>query len=282
MKQSGFGVAALILGIIGMLLSCVAVGIVPCVIGLILAIIGLVQKDRKHGMAIGGLVCSVIGIGIFLLAVFVFGTLKDSGEVKEISSMTQGKDDNENSDGVEELQDSDFEISEYFYENSIGDTLYFLALKNNSDKTVAANGNVVAYDADGKTLGANSSDICALGSGHEQVMVFYFDSVSGVDHFEYTVDYKEDPYYEAVFDDVEVQETVNDGNVVITCTNNGEKAAEFIEVYALFFRGEQLVGYGSTYITDDDSELKPGKTLSKQIECYENFDSAKCYYSGRR
>lgn len=279
MKQSGLGIASLILGIIGMLLSCVAVGIVPCIIGLILAIIALTQKDRKHGTAIGGLVCSVIGIGIFLLAIFVLDGFKDSGDTKEISSNVQEeKNDSEN----EELKDSDFEISEYSYDNSIGDTIYFLALKNNSDKTVTVNGNAVAYDKEGKTLGANSSEICALGSNHEQVMVFYFDSVSGVDHFEYTIDYKEDPYYEAVFDDVEVQETMNDGNVVVTCTNNGEKAAEFVEAYALFFNGEKLVGYGSTYIIDDDSELKPGKTLSEQIECYENFDSVKCYYSGRR
>lgn len=66
MKQSGFGIASLTLGIIGMILSILLIGIVPCSLAVIFAIIALCKKDRKHGTAIAGLICSLIGIAIFI------------------------------------------------------------------------------------------------------------------------------------------------------------------------------------------------------------------------
>lgn len=67
MKQSGLGIVSLILGIIGMLLSIIWIGIIPCIISVILAIIVLIKKDVKHGLAIAGLTCSIIGIIIVIL-----------------------------------------------------------------------------------------------------------------------------------------------------------------------------------------------------------------------
>jgi len=73
MKQSGFGITSMILGIIS-LLSCV-VGGIPIVLGIpgiIFATVAMCQKDRAHGTAIAGLTCSiigsVIGIGIIMMA----------------------------------------------------------------------------------------------------------------------------------------------------------------------------------------------------------------------
>lgn len=57
----------MVLGIISILTACIAFGIVPGIIGLILAIIALCQKDKKHGTAIAGLTCSIIGIIILPL-----------------------------------------------------------------------------------------------------------------------------------------------------------------------------------------------------------------------
>lgn len=85
-KTSGLGIASLILGIIGMLLSCLAIGIFPCIIALILAIIGLTNKNTKNGTCIGGFVCSVIGIGIFLIFVLLIGSSSDSDSVKKVEN----------------------------------------------------------------------------------------------------------------------------------------------------------------------------------------------------
>ena len=66
-KQSGLGIAAFVLGIIGMLTTCIVIGIVPCIIGLIFAIIVICSKIQKSGLVIAGLVCSIIGILIFCI-----------------------------------------------------------------------------------------------------------------------------------------------------------------------------------------------------------------------
>ena len=73
-KQSGLGIASLVLGIGGAMTTCIIVGIIPCFIGLILAIISLCDKSRRKETAIAGLVCSICGIVIFILFLFLFIT----------------------------------------------------------------------------------------------------------------------------------------------------------------------------------------------------------------
>lgn len=94
MKQSPLGITSIVLGIISILTACIAFGIVPGIIGLILAIIALCQKDRKHGTAIAGLVCSVIGIVIFAIVVLFVNGVSDSnkestGKQTSVSATTE-------------------------------------------------------------------------------------------------------------------------------------------------------------------------------------------------
>lgn len=94
MKQSPLGITSMVLGIISILTACIAFGIVPGIIGLILAIIALCQKDRKHGTAIAGLVCSVIGIVIFAIVVLFVNGVSDSnkestGKQTSVSATTE-------------------------------------------------------------------------------------------------------------------------------------------------------------------------------------------------
>ena len=86
MKQSGWGIASLVCGIAGVLLACVVIGIVPAIVGIVFAIIAFVQKNSGHGTAIGGLVCSIVGIIIFFLAMFVFTSDDTNDTPKKISS----------------------------------------------------------------------------------------------------------------------------------------------------------------------------------------------------
>ena len=86
MKQSGWGIASLVCGIAGVLLACVVIGIVPAIVGIVFAIIAFVQKNRGHGTAIGGLVCSIVGIITFFLAMFVFTSDDTNDTPKKVSS----------------------------------------------------------------------------------------------------------------------------------------------------------------------------------------------------
>ena len=73
--SNGVATASLVLGIVGLI---PVIGLLPAIIGLILGFVGLGRARRgagKRGLAIGGLVCSLLGIalsGVVLVAGFWF------------------------------------------------------------------------------------------------------------------------------------------------------------------------------------------------------------------
>ena len=83
--KKGFSIAALVLGIIAIVLCCIWYVSIPCgIIALILGIIGL--KSSKRGMSIAGIITGVIGmilsivlvVSIVLLGVSIFNSTKDA------------------------------------------------------------------------------------------------------------------------------------------------------------------------------------------------------------
>ncbi|MDY3275593.1 MAG: zinc-ribbon domain-containing protein [Agathobacter sp.] len=84
-KNNTIGILALIFGIVGLLLSCIFIGIVPAIAGIVLGIVGI-SKNNGKGMCVAGLICGIIGILVF--AIMLFGD--DSTDSGNISS-TQPK-----------------------------------------------------------------------------------------------------------------------------------------------------------------------------------------------
>ena len=91
--KKGFSIAALVLGIIALVLCCIWYVSIPCgIIALILGIIGL--KSSKRGMSIAGIITGVIGmilsivsvISIVMLGVSIFNSAKDAIEDSDYPS----------------------------------------------------------------------------------------------------------------------------------------------------------------------------------------------------
>ncbi|MEF2835562.1 MAG: DUF4190 domain-containing protein [Clostridia bacterium] len=91
--KKGFSIAALVLGIIALVLCCIWYVSIPCgIIALILGIIGL--KSSKRGMSIAGIITGVIGmilsivlvIAIVMLGVSIFNSAKDAIEDSDYPS----------------------------------------------------------------------------------------------------------------------------------------------------------------------------------------------------
>lgn len=174
------------------------------------------------------------------------------------------------------------DVKEYHYINSIGSAQYFLVLKNNSNETISVTINATAKDAEGKLIGAATGSEDAIPSGYEVCVSCYFSDAENAESFEYMLDAKKDKNYKPVIQDLSFEESRTDEKVIISCTNNGDDAAEFVEATALFFLNGELVYSDSTYITDDDSEIKPGKTIIKEMTSYKEYDDVKIYLSGRK
>ena len=63
----GFAIAGMICGILSLLCCCVwYIGLVLGIVGMVLSIISIRQHKPGKGMAIAGIVCSAIGLGIGL------------------------------------------------------------------------------------------------------------------------------------------------------------------------------------------------------------------------
>lgn len=68
--KKGFSIAALVLGIIAIVLCCIWYVSIPCgIIALILGIIGL--KSSKRGMSIAGIITGVIGMILSIVLVII-------------------------------------------------------------------------------------------------------------------------------------------------------------------------------------------------------------------
>ena len=180
-----------------------------------------------------------------------------------------------------DFDDTKMEIAEYKYENSYS-TQYYVAVTNNSEQTVKISGNGLAKKADGSVIGAASLEIDVLAPGETSIGNFYFNGVYDVDHVEYKLSYKTDTYYKPVIDNLDVEVSINDKNVIAMITNNGTYAAQFVQAYCLFMDSEDNIVYAtSNYIVDDDSEIKPGDTISGQINCSAAFDHIEMFLTGR-
>jgi hypothetical protein len=195
-------------------------------------------------------------------------------ELPEVSSPTSG----EQSDFDEESVLSQLEIKEHKYKGMFSGYM-FLVITNNSEYTLEISANGLLKDTAGNSIGAVSGTENAVESGQTVAMYFMNDEVPETADWDISVE--EERYYTGVVSNIGYELSQLENKVVITATNNGENPAQFLEAKALFFSGDTLVGHGSTYCVDDDSELKPAKKISKEIDCYEPFDRVDVYFSGR-
>ena len=194
-----------------------------------------------------------------------------------------GRSDGSTAKVQDSVGDDDFDTQGYVYESDYGGTRSFLVVTSKAKVPVGIDINATAYDAGGNVVGAASSSIDAIGPGEQSIASFYYGEAAGIARVDYALQYDDTPSFESVLGDLQVQQSVNDRNVVVTVANTGTKPAEFVEAYALFFDGAgNVCDYDSTYVTDGDSEIKPGATLSAQLDTYEDYATVACYLTGRR
>lgn len=159
---------------------------------------------------------------------------------------------------------------------------HFIVIKNNSSETVDASTSSLAYASDGTMVGAKNSQLYALGAGCISVLCEAFETSSEIGYYETQIKSSPSKLYKSVIQDLSyVQNNIEKG-AVFQVTNNGTEAAKFVKGYILFFQGDELVDYVERYFTDNESEIKSGETISKQITTYNDFDRIEFYLTGRR
>ena len=210
-----------------------------------------------------------------------------SGEVIE-SFDSKNMEDSSSSDKADESNSADetdyaaqLDKEEYIYDTGHEIVYHFIVLKNNSDQTLTIATNSVAYDESGDKIGAGSGHLEALGPQSEQLVIEFLDNVSGVDHFDTAISASKSKRYKDATANIEVEADILEDKVIITCTNNGDKAAQSVEGRVIFLKDGECIGCDTDYFTDEEGKLKPGESMTKQLDSYsDSFDEAKYYIVG--
>ena len=174
---------------------------------------------------------------------------------------------------------SQLEVSEYSYKNDYF-RFHFITIKNNSDFDLEISANVKYYNNENALVGAKSQSQVAFGKGTETVLAFMPDEEYSSTVYELSV--SEEEWFECAVTDLTYESVPAQKKEIVSITNNGTQPADFVEVYALFFNGDVLVDHSRGYFTDDDNEIKPGKTITEELDCQEVYDSVKFYITARR
>lgn len=93
-KQSGLGIAGMVIGIVSLLLLCVAIGGITSIIGLVLSIVAVTKKDKAYGTAIAGIVLNAIALLLFVL-------------VLSINNVDENKPKDKNTSLIENIETSE-------------------------------------------------------------------------------------------------------------------------------------------------------------------------------
>lgn len=173
---------------------------------------------------------------------------------------------------------SKLEVKEYSYIDSINNYRLFLVITNNSDNDIALTSDLTTKDSDGNLIGAKSADVRAFERGTTICLSYYLDDQPATYEYEFSIG-KES--FKSILSSLSYETSIAKDKAIVSVTNNGEIPADFVEYTCLFFKDNVLVGADSGYATDDDSELKPGKTINKEARSFTEFDSIQVYLTGR-
>ena len=173
----------------------------------------------------------------------------------------------------------DFVVGEYSRPAGTGTRQwYYLVIQNNTDQTLDFSAAVKVYNSDGNIVGARDSSEGPVSPGERAMLTYLFDEA--FETAEHTLNAK-GSRYSGVSQDLSYESFSAKNKEIIEVTYNGANVARFVEVYVLFFDGDVVVSHDSTYFVDDDSELKPGKSITKELDCYEDYDSFMVILTGR-
>lgn len=176
----------------------------------------------------------------------------------------------------------DLIISDWMYTTTYGGSTYHVfEITNNSPYTISVNINESAKNSSGEILGAGSTSEHDIPSGSTVFINNFFFNTLGVTGFDTTIQTKKEEYYSPVLQNIAVETSKGDKKIIIKITNNGSVAALFPEATAVFFKNGKAVYVGNVYLTDGDSEIKPGAVITKEIRSYEDFDEVKVHLTAR-
>ncbi len=197
---------------------------------------------------------------------------KETSSPNETTSPKESPDKNDADFDADEISD-DINVEEHDFIDDDGNKFSFFVFSNKSDFDVTAKIKIVCKDKDGKELEDSEEIVEGIPKGKTSFASFAVDK--DTETIVRTVTYEE--YDEKInpLSSVSAKSSKAQGGANIAVTNTGSNAAKDLKYLALFFKGNDFVGFDSEKLPD----LAASSNESVSAVCYEDFDTVEVYLS---
>jgi len=170
----------------------------------------------------------------------------------------------------------DYEVvKEYLWDSSLGQH-NDLVIRNTIGYDAIIYLDVQFYDRNGNLVDRKEDGKRACQDGYETFWMIY--SEKPYDHIDYTLEFVPDTRDQGLQSILELSTGIRGNTAIITAKNTGDKPIALLEYYLLFLdEGGNAVACNYDFWGDDDGELKPGVTMTREVECPLSFVSLEFY-----
>lgn len=153
---------------------------------------------------------------------------------------------------VEEVFNAKKAIQKLSVEDFSRDKGVIQIVKNNYSFPMQLEATIVYYDANDMMIGKSNARNYFFDKGRECVLFYsapYDSSYNNVPYDHYKINYSVSPikYMKSNVKDIKMDSNIGADNVMVEITNDGKLSVEFTEVYILFYKDGEIVGYGNRY-----------------------------------
>lgn len=173
----------------------------------------------------------------------------------------------------------DYQVSEYIW-SSANYHHCDLVIKNTSGNDCEIEVAMIFYDESDTMIGVANASQRACQNGFETYYSLY--NEHPFDHVKYSITMSPESYYSCIQSDLDFQYSVVNNKVIMSARNTSERSMEYVRYDILYLdESGSVVEIDYGYITDSDSEIKPGATQYKDSISYVDFSSVVIVCNGR-
>ena len=166
-------------------------------------------------------------------------------------------------------------VKEYLWDSSLGQH-NDLVIRNTVGYDAVIYLDVQFYDWDGNLVDRKEDGKRACQDGYETFWMVC--SEKPYSHIEYNLEFVPDTQDQGLQSILELSKGIRGNTAIITAKNTGDKPIDLLEYYLLFLDEDgDVVACEYDFWGDEDGELKPGITMTKEIECPMDFVSLELY-----
>lgn len=165
------------------------------------------------------------------------------------------------------------EVNEIKLETDWGD-YYFLEITNYANCPVTVDAFVDFYDESGKVIAEDFNYIAVCDPGEISLLSFY--SSEDFSWAEYELSVEEELYTRSHTGSLSWESETGTYGELVTIYNVSDETVDYVDVQMLFYDGDVLVEYSSSYAYD----VVSGGYVELDMECFKQYDNYIIYYSG--